>query len=181
MTKAKKEASSTAPSPAASAPSPLPHPSPVGGSFVPLSRSGSSKGPLPPPTFSAPSPAASTHSTGTAAPRKMTAKNRKQLLSEQLPLQPGRKIAYRQTGKPAPGEPKTEEWILAEILECLDPEKNKCARRPHRRGDPMSADVLTWFQGTAYWMWTTSPNLAEIWMEGACPLPSIFLYFGRLR
>lgn len=46
-------------------------------------------------------------------------KSRKDLLAAQLPLQPGRQVAFRQVAKGQDGKGQ-EEWILARILSVTD-------------------------------------------------------------
>ncbi|KAL8292126.1 hypothetical protein RQP46_001592 [Phenoliferia psychrophenolica] len=113
---------SAAGSPAPSAaPSPNPHHSPSG-SAVPLPRSSSSKS-LPGQAFApAPPPAAGP----TTAARKKTKQERKELINQQLPLTPGRRVAFHQkvTNVAADGA-KEEGWILAQITQCIGGDKTK--------------------------------------------------------
>ena len=93
--KIKPEPSSTAGSPAPSAPSPLPSHSPS-----------SSTSALPKPVRPA---------------KKLTKSQRKEMIQQQLPLTPGRRVAFHQ--KPSAGAQaegaKEEGWILAQITECI--------------------------------------------------------------
>ncbi|KAM0748416.1 hypothetical protein T439DRAFT_327684 [Meredithblackwellia eburnea MCA 4105] len=111
-------ASSSAPSPApSSAPSPLPHNSPTS-TFVPLPRSGSSKG----------LPLSATNSGFSTPQRKLTVKQRKEIIQGALPLQVGRRVAFRQPQpKGALPSEKKEDWILVRIIAVVPGDKTKYA------------------------------------------------------
>jgi SAGA-associated factor 29 len=68
----------------------------------------------------------------TPGSREMVGKQRKEAFMDQLPLQPGRKIAFRQPsdkarGKSAPDEDEEVNWILATIQKCLGMDKMRYA------------------------------------------------------
>lgn len=70
------------------------------------------------------------------------AKARREVLQGQLPLTPGRKVAFRQPSKAkattggaaaisgptqAPADEEGETWIMAIVKECINNDRNRCA------------------------------------------------------
>lgn len=141
-----KDGNSAAPSPAPSAaPSPaaIPLASPST-STIPLPRISKSQQQQPIAPASHPSPAnsaASSSHTPAAAPfmappvgqgerrKPVTNQHRKQALQGQLPLAPGRQVAFRQPSTKGGShvDSKREEWILARVNHCIQGDKNRYA------------------------------------------------------
>lgn len=125
--KRKLETNSLNPSPQPSAaPSPLPSP----GSAMPRQLNlGLQAIPhissAPASTFAQSSYNSPAPSTPTGVVKKITAKVRKDNLLSQLPLAPGRQVAFRQPSKSGPLEEKKDDWILARIVNCIQGDKNR--------------------------------------------------------
>lgn len=65
---------------------------------------------------------------GTPMSRQSTVKERKDLLSDQLPLQKGRRVVFKpppQQGKEKGGEGEEDVWILGSIVACIGGDKNR--------------------------------------------------------
>jgi SAGA-associated factor 29 len=84
-----------------------------------------------------------------AVPFSRDPKARREALARQLPLQPGRKVAFHQPPtKSAPlhtkgdhggGEGDGDTWILAVVKKCINQDKNRFVRLPM----PLSGTRLT--------------------------------------
>lgn len=60
-------------------------------------------------------------------PKKPTPKNRKDSLTSQLPLKPGRPIAVKESKKNVSTGQQPDNYILGRIVQCLQGDKNRCA------------------------------------------------------
>ncbi len=99
----------------------------------PSARSSSVKpiAPLPNMTSRAGSPAAPPSSGGASAAslpiKKWNAKTRKDWINSQLPLVKGRSVAFRLPAKAGAGDAKSENWILARVVNSINGDKNRYA------------------------------------------------------